>query len=260
MLFNTTWATTYSKMPHPSRTPEQALAALNQAALSIASEVALDKVLQQITDSARSLVGARYAALGVPSPEGHMEKFVTSGMAAEQAEKIPHRPLGLGVLGAIMRESRSIRLPQVSDDPRAVGWPAGRSGGFTRGRSGVGAWGGSGGGWPWHAGGAGREAFWIWHGQRPRTAPVISAPSGCIRSDPAQTATSPASGPLWTNPGSLRPTNSAASTPPTMAISEFTATRPLTASTDCADMTLNPNQPTVSVQAPNARNGMLDGG
>ena len=112
-------------MPRPGRTPEQALAALNQAALSIASEVALDKVLKQITDSARTLVGARYAALGVPSAEGHMEKFVTSGIATEQAEQIPHRPLGLGVLGAIMRESRSIRLPQVGDDPRSIGFPPG---------------------------------------------------------------------------------------------------------------------------------------
>ena len=112
-------------MPSTGRTPKQALAALNQAALSIASEVSIEKVLKQITDSARELVGARYAALGVPGAEGHLEKFVTSGIAAEQAEDIPHRPLGLGVLGAIMRESRSIRLPRVGDDPRAVGFPPG---------------------------------------------------------------------------------------------------------------------------------------
>ena len=48
--------------------------------------------------------------------------------------------------------------------------------------------------------------------------------------------------------------------PPTMAISEFTATRPLTASTVWADMTLKPNQPTVRVQAPSERKGMEEGG
>lgn len=112
-------------MPLSGRTPEQALAALNQAALSIASEVSLDKVLKQITDSARQLVGARYGALGVPDAEGHMDKFVTSGMDAGQADNIPHRPLGAGVLGVIMRESRSIRLPRVDDDPRSVGFPPG---------------------------------------------------------------------------------------------------------------------------------------
>jgi len=112
-------------MPQTGRTPEQALAALNQAALSIASEVSVEKVLKQITDSARNLVGARYAALGVPGQDGQMEKFVTSGIEAGEAESIAHRPLGLGVLGAIMRESRSIRLPRVDDDPRSVGFPEG---------------------------------------------------------------------------------------------------------------------------------------
>jgi signal transduction histidine kinase len=112
-------------MPLSGRTPEQALAALNQAALSIASEVSLDKVLKQITDSARDLIGARYAALGVPDAKGHMDKFVTSGIDERQAESIPHRPLGAGVLGVIMRESRSIRLPRVDDDPRSIGFPPG---------------------------------------------------------------------------------------------------------------------------------------
>ena len=112
-------------MPPTGRTPRQALAALNQAALSIASEVSLDKVLKQITDSARELVGARYAALGVPDAEGRLEKFVTSGIDSQQAENIAHRPLGSGVLGVIMRESRSIRLPRVDDDPRSVGFPSG---------------------------------------------------------------------------------------------------------------------------------------
>ena len=94
----------------------------------------------------------------------------------------------------------------------------------------------------------------------PATAPTASAPSGCIRSEPAHTATRPASGPLCTKPGSLRPRASAASVPPTMAISEFTATRPEILSSVCALITLKPNQPTVRIQAPSARNGMLEGG
>lgn len=112
-------------MAQDSRITEQALAALNQAALAIAAEVSLDKVLQQITDSARELVGARYAALGVPDSEGHLEKFVTSGISHAEEAKIPHRPRGLGLLGAIVREGRSIRLPNLSDDPRSVGFPPG---------------------------------------------------------------------------------------------------------------------------------------
>ena len=90
----------------------------------------------------------------------------------------------------------------------------------------------------------------------PATTPVASAPTGWKTSDPAQTATKPARGPLWINPGSFLPMMSAAIVPPTMAIKEFTATKPLMPSTACALMTLKPNQPTVRIQAPSARKGM----
>ena len=112
-------------MVQDGRTPDQTLAALNEAALAIAAEVSLEKVLQRITDSARELSGARYAALGVPDSDGQLEKFLTSGITVEEATRIDHRPRGLGLLGAIMRESRTIRLPRVSDDPRSIGFPAG---------------------------------------------------------------------------------------------------------------------------------------
>lgn len=101
------------------------LAALNAAAGAIAGELALDKVLQQITDSARDLAGAEYAALGVPGPDGFLETFVYSGLPAVQVASIPHLPKGLGLLGAIIRERKAIRIPRISDDPRSVGFPAG---------------------------------------------------------------------------------------------------------------------------------------
>ena len=94
----------------------------------------------------------------------------------------------------------------------------------------------------------------------PATTPVAKAPSGCITSEPAQTATKPAKGPLWTKPGSFLPTTKAAKVPPTKAINEFTATKPDIPCIACADITLKPNQPTVSIHAPSARNGILDGG
>ena len=56
-----------------------------------------------------------------------------------------------------------------------------------------------------------------------------------------------------------RATN-AAIVPPAIASSEFIATSPEILSIVCADMTLNPNQPTESTHAPSARNGIDDGG
>ncbi len=104
---------------------EQQLAALSKAAMAIAGELSLDRVLQQIVDSARELIGAQYAALGVPNAEGLLEAFIYSGLSAEDAAHIPHLPRGYGLLGAIIREQRPIRLGHISDDPRSVGFPPG---------------------------------------------------------------------------------------------------------------------------------------
>jgi two-component system sensor histidine kinase DevS len=104
------------------------LAALNRATLAITGELALDKVLQQIVDSARELASAEYGALGVPNADGALETFVYSGMSAEEAALMPHFPKGRGLLGAIIRERRAIRIPRLSGDPRSVGFPPGHPG------------------------------------------------------------------------------------------------------------------------------------
>lgn len=99
------------------------LGAFSQAASSIAAELSLEKVLQQIVDSARVLIRASYAALGVPNAEGVMETFIHSGMSPAQVQQMPHLPKGLGLLGAIVREKRPIRIPRIDADPRSVGFP-----------------------------------------------------------------------------------------------------------------------------------------
>lgn len=114
----------YSAMSD-GRTPHQIIQALHQATLSIAELDDLHKVLQRIVDAARELVGAQYAALGVPNNEGYLDAFIHSGIAPEAVSEIPHFPHGLGLLGAIIRERRPIRIPRISDDPRSVGFPPG---------------------------------------------------------------------------------------------------------------------------------------
>lgn len=99
------------------------LEVLNEAAMAIAGELHLDRVLQMIVDAARELAGAQYAALGVPNAEGFLDAFIFSGMSRDQARLIPHYPRGLGLLGAIIKERRTIRLPRLGDDYRSVGFP-----------------------------------------------------------------------------------------------------------------------------------------
>jgi len=99
------------------------LAALNEATMAIAGELALDNVLQQIVDSARSLLHAEYAALGVPNNEGYLDAFIYSGMQRENAMLIDHLPKGYGLLGAIYKERKPIRIPKISKDKRSIGFP-----------------------------------------------------------------------------------------------------------------------------------------
>ena len=112
-------------MTAAARPDDRRLAVYNRTAAAIAAELSLDKVLQQIVDSARELTGAKYAALGVPGPDGMLEAFMVSGITPEQASRIPHRPRGYGLLGAIIRENRLIRLERLADDPRSSGFPEG---------------------------------------------------------------------------------------------------------------------------------------
>lgn len=100
-------------------------AALDKATMAISSELTLDKVLQQIVDVARELANAQYAALGVPNNQGFLETFIDSGMEPEVAGGIPHLPKGMGLLGAIIQERQTIRIPRIGDDPRSVGFPEG---------------------------------------------------------------------------------------------------------------------------------------
>lgn len=100
------------------------LAELREATLAISADLTLTEVLQRIVDSARQLAGARYAALGVPDTSGErLDHFVSSGLSDEEIARIGDRPRGLGLLGVILHEGRSLRLRDLRQDPRSVGFP-----------------------------------------------------------------------------------------------------------------------------------------
>jgi len=78
---------------------------LLDAALAISSQHALDAVLQQVVNSAREVVGARFAALGVLDTTGdELAEFVTSGLTEGEREIIGDLPRGHGLLGLLIRE------------------------------------------------------------------------------------------------------------------------------------------------------------
>ncbi len=101
------------------------LEALDNATVAISQELGLERVLQIIVDSVRPLVGARYAALGIPDDHGSMERFITSGIGERERAAIGAPPMGRGLLGVSMRESTTVRVDDIAADARSVGFPAG---------------------------------------------------------------------------------------------------------------------------------------
>jgi signal transduction histidine kinase len=101
----------------------QVRAALDAAVRGIAGLATADEVLQLIVDRVRPLVGAEYAALGIVDDAGRIERFITSGMADETRRQIGALPEGHGLLGLIIRENRSYRIPDLNVDSRRYGFP-----------------------------------------------------------------------------------------------------------------------------------------
>jgi signal transduction histidine kinase len=98
---------------------------VSQVVLSVTRQLAVRDVLQVIVQSARSLVGARYAALGVPDAHGSFGEFVVDGISDRQWRAIGPLPRQHGMLGVLLREARPERLADIRTDPRFEGgWPA----------------------------------------------------------------------------------------------------------------------------------------
>jgi signal transduction histidine kinase len=98
------------------------LSLISQAVLAISRQMPVRQVLQVIVDSARTLAGARYAALGVPDEAGSFGEFVVSGMSADLQRAIGDLPKQHGMLAALLSEAKAERLADITADPRYEGW------------------------------------------------------------------------------------------------------------------------------------------
>jgi signal transduction histidine kinase len=108
----------------PEHTASDRLRLLVDAGIALSSELSLDALLQRLTETAAELTGARYAALGVVDRAGEgLERFLATGIDAETHAAIGDLPRGRGILGALIRDARPLRLHDLSQDERSVGFP-----------------------------------------------------------------------------------------------------------------------------------------
>lgn len=105
--------------------PPHTIRELVEAAASVGGHVELSALLKATVKTGMQLTGARYGALGVLGEHGTMMDFVHHGLDPETARAIGHLPRGLGVLGTITRQAKTIRIDDIETHPDAVGFPEG---------------------------------------------------------------------------------------------------------------------------------------
>ncbi len=99
--------------------------ALLEAVVSVGGDLDLETVLRRIVETATTLVDARYGALGLIGEDNTLARFVPVGMSEEEIARIGHWPHGLGLLGLLIKEPRTLRLPDISRHPESYGLPPG---------------------------------------------------------------------------------------------------------------------------------------
>ncbi|GAA2808088.1 GAF domain-containing sensor histidine kinase [Streptomyces showdoensis] len=106
-----------------SHRPSSGLAAVSSALLAMNRQMEVRDVLKTIVASARELLDAEYAALGVPDDHGGFAQFVVDGVSDEQWRAIGPLPRQHGILAAMLHKAEPERLADVREDPRFEGWP-----------------------------------------------------------------------------------------------------------------------------------------
>jgi signal transduction histidine kinase len=107
-----------------SQGPRSGLAAVSSALLAMSRHLEVRDVLKTIVASARELLDAQYAALGVPDDHGGFAQFVVDGVSDAQWKAIGPLPRQHGILAAMLHEATPERLADVRKDPRFEGWPS----------------------------------------------------------------------------------------------------------------------------------------
>lgn len=104
--------------------PGAGIPAVSSAILAMSRHLEVRDVLKTIVASARELLDAEYAALGVPDDHGGFAQFVVDGVSEEQWKAIGPLPRQHGILAAMLHHATPERLADVREDPRFGGWPA----------------------------------------------------------------------------------------------------------------------------------------
>ena len=97
------------------------LSRLSQASLRINESLDFDTVLQEVLDSARSLTSATYGVMTLLDEEGTVQDFLSSGMTADEAERLWLTPDKWRLFEGLTGISEPIRVPDLVEHVRDLG-------------------------------------------------------------------------------------------------------------------------------------------
>jgi signal transduction histidine kinase len=98
---------------------------LLEAVVAVGSSLELEVLLRSIVQTAVSLVGARYGAMGVIGEKDRLAEFIPVGLTDAEIEAIHHWPEGKGILGLLITDPRPLRLAHINDHEASFGFPPG---------------------------------------------------------------------------------------------------------------------------------------
>lgn len=96
---------------------------VSAAVLAVTAHLSVRDVLTTILSAARKLVGARYAALGVPDAHGGFAEFLADGLSDEEWDAIGPLPQQHGILGLMLCDPNPVRFANIRDHPHFGWWP-----------------------------------------------------------------------------------------------------------------------------------------
>ncbi len=96
---------------------------LLDAVLLISSGLDLRASLERLVEASCALTGARYGVLGLIEEDGVIADYVIHGLDQETMDKIASLPTCQGVLGVLVEDPRPLRLTDVADHARSIGFP-----------------------------------------------------------------------------------------------------------------------------------------
>ena len=108
-------------------TGQAGLRSLLEASRALTSELSLDALLERIVQVAAELTGVAVRRARRDRPHAARSSSASSRTASTPRRQaaIGDLPRGRGVLGVLIREATPLRLHDLGEDPRSVGFPPG---------------------------------------------------------------------------------------------------------------------------------------